>query len=329
MRRADAFGVSFHPLFDIGLAERAHLRTLRPDPAISAAAAARDGVLTHAQLVAIGVSKAAISRRLRRELLFVRHPGIYAVGRFDLTRRGRLRAGLLRSGRSAALSHKTSASHADLLAARERIHITVTGRPHPPARGGGITLHYTRRWLPGEVVWVGGLPCTSVARTLADLAGESSQRDFARAWNSADRQLLLDAGPLGAQLARGRAGAALIRARLEHYEETAPTESELEELFLELCEAASIRRPVCQWPLDGGDRRGRVDFVWPSERVAVEVDGRRWHAIQAAHDRDREKDLELRDAGFDPHRYTYRQIEREAPRVARSVLRALAARQRS
>jgi len=37
----------------------------------------------------------------------------------------------------------------------------------------------------------------------------------------------------------------------------------------------------------------------------------------------------LRDAGFDPHRYTYRQIEREGPRVARSVLRALAARQRS
>lgn len=115
----------------------------------------------------------------------------------------------------------------------------------------------------------------------------------------------------------------MLCARLEHYDASPPTESVLEERFLELCRVFSIPSPVCQWPLGSGDRLGRVDFVWPGKRVAAEVDGRRWHAIQAAFERDREKDLQLREAGFDPHRYTYRQVTDQAARVASGVLRAL------
>ncbi len=152
-------------LFDIGLAERAHLRTLPPDQAICEAAAARDGVLSHAQLVSIGLSSAAISRRTARKVLHPRHRGVYAVGRLDLTTRGRLRAALLRYGRTAALSHRTAAAERALLRWRGRIELTVTGRSDPPAKSSAIDLHYTRGWRPGEVTLVHGLPCTSVART--------------------------------------------------------------------------------------------------------------------------------------------------------------------
>ncbi len=321
--------MAFHPLFDFGLAERAHLRTLPPDRAISEAAAARDGVLSHRQLVAIGLSKASISRRVARKLLHPRHPGVYAVGRYDLTRRGQLRAALLRYGRHAALSHRTAGAQLDLLKAGGTIDITVTGHPQRPGRRSAVSLHYTRAWRPGEVVWIDGLPCTSVARTLADLAGGARHTDFTRAWNNADRQLLLDVGPLGEQIARARCGTPVLRRRLEHYGAAPPTESELEELFLEVWAAVSSRTPISQWPLGTADRSGRVDFVFLPERVAVEVDGRRWHAIQAAFERDREKDLELRDAGFDPHRYTWRQVKDQGPRVADAVRRALARAQRS
>jgi hypothetical protein len=115
----------------------------------------------------------------------------------------------------------------------------------------------------------------------------------------------------------------LLRVRLERYDLAPPTESVLEELFFRLCGTYSIPMPVCQWPLAADDRTGRVDFVWPDPRVAVEVDGRKWHAIQAAFERDREKDLQLREAGFEPHRYTYRQVVEQPGRVARDVLRAL------
>ena len=115
----------------------------------------------------------------------------------------------------------------------------------------------------------------------------------------------------------------MLRARLVRYDTAPPVESVLEELFLELCDRFGIPQPVCQWVLGVGDRSGRVDFVWPGLGVAVEVDGRRWHAIQAAHDLDREKDLALRKAGYDPHRYTYWQVVNKAPEVAAVVLAAL------
>jgi Protein of unknown function (DUF559) len=315
--------VSFHALFDLDPAERDELRTLAPDAAIAAAAAARDGVLSHPQLRALGLSASAIGRRVERRLLFPRYRGVYAVGRYDLTRRGRLRAALLRSGRSAALSHHTAGTEHDVLAARERIALTVAARPG--RAGAGLELHLTRIWQPGDVVWVHGLPCTSLTRTLVDLAAGAS-RPFTRAWNAADQQLLLDVGALGREIARGRAGAGVLRARLERYDAAPPTESELENRFLEVWGPRSSRAPICQWPLAQTDRSGRVDFVWLPERVAVEVDGRRWHAIQAAHDADRERDLALRDAGFDPHRYTWRQVVDQGPRVADAVARALAGR---
>lgn len=317
----------WHALFDFEPAELARLRALPTEHAIAEAAAARDGVLDHRQLSALGVSASAIGRRRERRVLFRRHRSVYAVGRADLTRRGELRAALLRCGRSAALSHRSAAWLLDLLASsRSRIDVTTTGHGASPGRGSGVELHYTRRWMPGEVVWVDGFPCTSVSRTLADIAAGSPQKEFGRAWDNADQQLLLDVGTLGAQIERQRAGAGLLRLRLEHHTEAPPTESVLEDMFLTLCSTSGIRRPRCQWPLGAEDRSGRVDFVFFPERVALEVDGRRWHAIQAAHDRDRQRDLELREAGFDPHRYTYAQLRDHPARVALVVRSALAAR---
>ncbi len=172
---------------------------------------------------------------------------------------------------------------------------------------------------PGEVVLVGGLPCTSVARTLADLAGLPDERMFQRAWNAADSALLLDLAALSDQLLRQPAGVARLRARLDRYTAAPPLESVLEELFYELCRAEGLPLPTCQWPLADGDRSGRVDFVFEEHGVAVEVDGRKWHAIQAAYEEDRARDLRLRELGFDPHRYTWRQVHDEGPRVAAAL----------
>lgn len=324
--RADAYGVPLHPLFDIPLAERAELRALSPGQAVAVAAAARDGVLTRAQLRAIGLSEAAIGRRIAGRLLFPRHRGVYAVGRLDLAPRGRLRAALLRCGRTAALSHDTSAAQRELLSARWRISITVTGTPRRPESCSGIDVHLTRAWRLGDVVWIGGLPCTGVARTLADLAASPDPRDFKRAWNRADQRLLLDDGALGAEVARGRTGAGVLRHRLANRVEAPPTESELEDMFLDLCDASGLRRPIAQWPLAVENRKGRVDFVYLPERLALELDGRVWHAVQDAVVADRAKDLALREAGFEPHRYSYWQIRDEGPRVAAIIARALAMR---
>ncbi len=312
-----------HPLFDIPDTELASLVLLSRDLAIGHAAAARDGVLTRCQLQAIGVSTSAIDRRVERGLLHQRHRGVFAVGRLDLTMRGRWRAALLACGRTAALARGTSASQRDLLRAGPRIEVVVAASGVRAANGSGIRLHRTREWRDGDIVIAGGLPCTSLARTLCDLASTSADGDFRRVWNAADSRGLLDPGQLRAELARRRPGVARLRERIEAYDVTPPTESELEELAVELFRTYGLPMPRCQWALGDGRRDGRVDFVWVEHQVALEVDGRRWHAIQEAHEADRARDLRLRTLGFDPHRYTYGQIRNEAAEVAEVLRRAL------
>ena len=316
----------WHPIFDIRAADLARWRTLTPDQAMAEAAASRDGVLDHRQLRALGFSASAIGRRVDRRTLFRLHRGVYAVGRAGVSPRGAARAALLHCGRDAVLSHRTAAWMMDLLAYRARVDVTTIARTAPPPRPSRIDQHHTSAWRQGDVVWIGDFPCTSVARTLADLAGARDPHDFRSAWNVADERLMLDVHSLTAEVERRRPGMAVLRARLGAHDETPPVESVLEERFYDLCREHGIRAPRCQWPLEIEDRTGRVDFVFLPERVSVEVDGRKWHAIQEAHLRDREKDLALRAAGFDPHRYAYQQVTGNGSKVAQIVAAALTAR---
>lgn len=312
-----------HPVFDIAPGELARLRALTPDQALQAASASRDSVLSTRQLHALGFRAPALTRKLGQRRLHHLHRGVYAVGRPDLRRNGWRRAAVLRFGRRAVLVESTAGTLLDLLEPRDRVSVAVPGRPARPAASSGIRLRYSAVWLPGDVIWVEGLPCTSVARTLADLAASGEERAFARAWDAADGRQLIDVGAVREQIARERPGVGLLRARLERYTASAPLESVLEELFFDLCAQHGLPRPICQWPLEAGDRSGRVDFVFVDLGVAVEVDGRAWHATQTAFAQDRERDLELRELGFDPHRYTYWQVRDEGPRVAAAVATAL------
>ena len=73
-------------------------------------------------------------------------------------------------------------------------------------------------------------------------------------------------------------------------------------------------------------RAQRVDFTWPDQRVAVEIDGRAWHAIQATWGEDHERDLALRLAGWRPLRYTHRQLVQSPALVVADLTAALGVR---
>ena len=155
-----------------------------------------------------------------------------------------------------------------------------------------------------------------------EVAGSTPPREFLRAFNAADRKHLIDPLALAGQMRRGRRGSAALRARLEHYTGAPPTESELEALLVDLLAAYGIPAPVAQSsPLPR--RVLRVDFCWPRKRIVVEVDGRAWHAIQAAWGEDHERDLQLRAAGYTALRYTWRQVTQTPELVAADLRRAL------
>src|SRR3954447_26228859 len=72
-------------------------------------AAAQHGVVSHGQLRELGLSRRAIEHRLAIGRLHRVAHGVYALGRPDLTRHGRLMASVLACGSTAVLSHRSAA----------------------------------------------------------------------------------------------------------------------------------------------------------------------------------------------------------------------------
>jgi very-short-patch-repair endonuclease len=64
-----------------------------------------------------------------------------------------------------------------------------------------------------------------------------------------------------------------------------------------------------------------VDFHWPAAKLIVETDGARTHATAIAFERDRQRDLDLKLAGWEVIRITWRQLRDQPERVV-ALLRA-------
>jgi very-short-patch-repair endonuclease len=199
---------------------------------------------------------------------------------------------------------------------------TQAGRRIP-----GIAVHRCASLRPRDVVVLDGLRCTTPARTLVDLAAVAP-RLLPRALTEAER-LHLDVGGAVTLLALepGRRGAgALARALAAHDPRTAETRSALEVRFLGLVRAAGLPAPQVNVVVDAGRLRPEVDFLWPAERVAVEVDGREFHDIVATAEADRARDNALALTGHLVLRFTWRRLEADRAGVVREVAAALRSR---
>jgi hypothetical protein len=199
-------------------------------------------------------------------------------------------------------------------------------------------------WLPPEhIVRIDGLPVTSLARTVFDRAGNPShplafRNDVLRAnhvkemtWlvNHAIRDHGMRMHDLERVLAstgrRGKPGTAIIREIVDDLGvDYAPTATELEELFLEFCDAWGIRRPDEQIDMGTTERWvGRVDCRWLRERVIVEVDGKQ-HSAPLDRRADRERDSAFASVGVEVIRVTRWQLVHEPEIHAARIRGALA-----
>jgi very-short-patch-repair endonuclease len=70
----------------------------------------------------------------------------------------------------------------------------------------------------------------------------------------------------------------------------------------------------------------KPDFMWPREKLIVELDSYPFHAGPGGFQNDRDKDLFFRDAGFDVLRFVRAHVVREPARVLVRLAQALARR---
>jgi very-short-patch-repair endonuclease len=122
---------------------------------------------------------------------------------------------------------------------------------------------------------------------------------------------------------RGRAGAAVLRPLLEAARTRPALESRLEVKVARLLRGAGLPEPERQWKVSVGGRRYRLDFAWPSRRVALEADGRASHATPRAFQRDRTRWTLLASAGWRVMVVTWEDATRRAREVVDQVSAAL------
>lgn len=279
------------------------------------------GVVSLTQLKRLGLSASGVRSRAAAGRLHRIHRGVYAVGHPRLTRSGRWMAAVLACGPHATLSHRSAAGLWGLRPDnRARTDVSV---PRPSARARpGIEVHASAALTAADVTIRDGIPCTTVARTLLDLAEVVAPREVERALGQAEVAHVFDLSAVEDVLGRanGHRGVGVLRAVLASFDEPRITASETEERFLTLCRAASLPSPeVNVWfTLDDGTPI-KIDFLWRRRGLAIETDAFGTHGSRRAFESDRFRDQRLRLAGFEPLRFTRRQIVREPAWVQETV----------
>ena len=282
-------------------------RLAKRERELSALANRQHGVVSRRQLLAAGLGSRTIRRRVEAGRLYPLFRGVYVLGRKGISARGEWQGAVLVGRDGALLSHRSAAALWGLTSQSPPVEITTSSRQRVP----GIAFH-EGGVHPEERTTVNGIPVTSVARTLLDLAEVVNEQEFTSAWEEADRRRLLDLPAVEAVCARGfgRRGLKLVRPRLDAVRPT--TRSPLEARVLELCRARSLPLPETNVKVLGKE----VDAYWSEQRLMVEADGFEFHGHRAAFEHDRARDAEMQVAGYRVLRLTHRRLDEEPEKVA-------------
>jgi predicted transcriptional regulator of viral defense system len=227
------------------------------------------------------------------------HRGVYAVGHDRLRREGWWTAAVLAAGPGALLSHRDAAALHGLRPPgdHKRWEVTTSGRTSSTDR---IRVYGTVVLEEEDVEVVDGIPVTSVARTLVDLAGTVPRAQLTKALNEAERQRVFDLRAIERAMAttaqRRGSGHTAMRRALEELKAIGAriTRSELEDRFLALLDAHDLPLPATNHGVEGME----VDAVWHSN--------------------------ELTAAGWQLLRFTWADVTRRPDETAARVARALA-----
>lgn len=269
------------------------------------------------------MSDSAIAHAIRAGRLHRVFRGTFTLTpQIDL--RGRLGAAVLACGSGAVVSHRSAGALLRLLDTSPAV-IDVISSSEQGRKIDGIRFHRVRPPRLDEVGTVDGIPCTSPARTLVDLAGTLGDRTLRSCFERAAQRKVLDIPAIEASMDPGRRGVKSLRALVGEWRRAAAVakkgrlKSPLEAKVLPLVLGRGLPAPHLNAPVEIANGRIEVDFLWPDHRFVVEADSRDFHGIELAFERDRWRDRELLRVGYGTLRVTHQQAERETTAVADTI----------
>lgn len=238
-------------------------RTGNLNHTIAALADRQHGVVSRRQLRALGLTDRAITARTAAGGLHGVFHGTFAVGHRMIGRHGRMLAAVLACGDGTVLSHGSAAELLGLWGKRA-IPVDVIVPRWSGRKIQDVRWHNVLPPESWEIEIREGIPCTTVSRTLVDLAGRVGDRSLQRLVEQAAVLRLLDIRDVDRALARGRRrGAPLLRSILAPWRNEGDhlprLRSLLEARVLPALVEAGIPRPRCNVELwvEGPPPRGR------------------------------------------------------------------------
>jgi hypothetical protein len=224
-------------------------------------------VITTAQLRAAGLTDSSVYKRVRAGRLHPLYRGVYAVGHDRLSREAQWIAAVLAAGPGAALSHLAAAAHWQIWRRKvPGIDVIVPGNRRDRK---GFRVHRARHLHPQDVTTRDGIPITTPARTLVDLASSLTAPQLTNVIHEAAFRNRFDERATRDAIARasGRDLSQLHAALRAHASGSAGTRSEAEDRFLAAWHG--LPQPLVNTKLHGIE----VDFHWPDQDLVVEIDG--------------------------------------------------------
>ena len=297
-----------------------------PEERIATLGTAQYGRVARWQLRDAGFTDDMIRSRANNGTLIRVGQGVYAVGHVAPVQFAGEVAALLMAPPGTLLSHLTAARMWRLHNPTSPVPLPVDILVHDGGgrRRPGIREHRTEQGYRLGQVFVHDLPLTTPEQTLLDIAPLVSTRELERALDEAlalgltSRQRVSEASRRDLR----RPGSATLRALTASRGPLSRTRSQAEERFLALIREAELPPPEINVRLHGFT----VDFFWRQAGVVVEIDGYRWHSSRSAFERDRRKDVTMRDAGLSLTRLTWEAMDRRPLAIVAGLARDLAIR---
>jgi hypothetical protein len=233
-----------------------------------------------------------------------------------------LRAALIHAAPGAALSHTTALFVWGLWRLERPLHLTVD---HGTRRAGAsdLIVHRRLRFDPSstQAVERRGLLVTALPRTIVDSWPLLPIHERRPLLLDITRRGLTTAGLVGEALTErpNVGGRRLLLQTLDLIEDGAQSELEVHGV-LNVFRHRSLPRSVGQYRLLLPSGAVTLDRAWPEAKLAVELDGAKYHTSAEDRRRDLARDRELMAIGWVVLRFTYADVLRDPEGVRAKVL---------
>lgn len=293
-------------------------------------ASRQGGVITFDQASACGLSSGAIRYRQRVGRWTAVSRSAYRI--IDMAEpRDMIRAAITVLPNS-VVSHEAAAELHSIGRVRRGLAVvsvhTRTTHSFP-----GVTVHRNHDLDITHMEELGGLPCTTIPRTVIDLAAVLHPRHVGSIVDDLITQKRLTVEHLNSVLRdvgrRGKSGSSTIRAILaERGCGVDRNATVLENRGLSVLRKGGLPDPHLEYSIPWNPTR-RFDACYPAWYIAIEWDSRRWHTGHDAFEQDRERDRSALLHGWSVYRFTWHDVSERPEHVVETIRLAIERARRS